>query len=107
MPDAGRQRETVSADGVAQKLGESGLVGVGEIGSHAGGSCSAREPKHGAGAADSVVQGPARIHRVEPDIGELVERHGTGTTVIDWAHRLRCSACGARAADFVVSGARR
>jgi len=28
-------------------------------------------------------------------------------TVIDWAARLRCSACGGRVVDFVVSGARR
>jgi hypothetical protein len=27
--------------------------------------------------------------------------------VIDWVKRLRCSACGARDADFVVSGAER
>jgi hypothetical protein len=28
-------------------------------------------------------------------------------TVIDWAARLRCMACGGREVDFVVSGAKR
>jgi len=46
-------------------------------------------------------------HKVEPDIAELVARHGEATTVIDWAARLRCSVCGGYEADFVVSGARR
>lgn len=43
--------------------------------------------------------------RTEPDVAELVSWHGAEMTVIDWAKRLRCSACGARDADFVVSGA--
>ncbi|MFI4948412.1 MAG: YgiT-type zinc finger protein [Alphaproteobacteria bacterium] len=46
-------------------------------------------------------------HRVEPDVADQVERHGADTTVIDWASRLRCPACGEREVDFVVSGARR
>lgn len=46
-------------------------------------------------------------HRVEPDVAELVSWHGSGMTVIDWAHRLRCSTCGERDADFVVSRAAR
>jgi hypothetical protein len=46
-------------------------------------------------------------HRVEPDIAELAERHGEGVAVVEWARRLRCSGCGKRAADFVVSGAAR
>lgn len=46
-------------------------------------------------------------HQVEPDVAALVERHGEDVTVIDWAARLRCSACGGREVDFVVSGARR
>jgi hypothetical protein len=45
--------------------------------------------------------------RTEPDVAELVSWHGAEMTVIDWAKRLRCSACGARNADFVVSGAER
>jgi hypothetical protein len=43
--------------------------------------------------------------RTEPDVAELVSWHGAEMTVIDWATRLRCSACGARDADFLVSGA--
>jgi hypothetical protein len=52
-----------------------------------------------------VVQGarpPA-----EPDIGDQVERYGAGVAVIDWAGRLRCSACEGDEVDFVVSGAMR
>jgi hypothetical protein len=43
--------------------------------------------------------------RTEPDVAELVSWHGAEITVIDWAKRLRCSVCGARDADFLVSGA--
>jgi hypothetical protein len=46
-------------------------------------------------------------HRAEPDVADQVDRYGEETTVIDWAARLRCSACGGREIDFVVSGARR
>ena len=46
-------------------------------------------------------------HRVEPDIAGQVERYGEAMTVIDWAARLRCSACQGREVDFVVSGALR
>jgi len=46
-------------------------------------------------------------HRVEPDVDELVAHHGATMTVIDWAARLACSTCGARDADFVVTGPRR
>jgi len=41
----------------------------------------------------------------EPAIGDHVGSYGGDTTVIDWASRLRCSACGERRVDFVVSGA--
>jgi hypothetical protein len=44
-------------------------------------------------------------HRAEPDIADQVECYGADTTVIDWAQRLRCSACAAREVDFVVCGA--
>jgi len=44
-------------------------------------------------------------HRAEPDIADQVTRYGEATTVIDWASRLRCSACDGRDVDFVVSGA--
>jgi hypothetical protein len=43
--------------------------------------------------------------RAEPSVAEQVSHHGAGMTVIDWAARLQ--GCGARAADFVISGARR
>jgi DNA-directed RNA polymerase subunit RPC12/RpoP len=46
-------------------------------------------------------------HRVEPDVAAAIERYSEGLTVIEWARRLRCSKCGAREADFVVSGAAR
>jgi hypothetical protein len=43
-------------------------------------------------------------HRAEPDIADQVARYSEATTVIDWAGRLRCSACGGRDIDFVVTG---
>jgi hypothetical protein len=43
-------------------------------------------------------------HRAEPD---LVAQHGAGMPVPDWARLLRCTERTARAADFVVSGAKR
>jgi hypothetical protein len=44
--------------------------------------------------------------QAEPDVSRLAELYGQGVAVIDWATRLRCSACGSKA-DFVISGARR
>jgi hypothetical protein len=44
-------------------------------------------------------------HRAEPDVADQVARYGADTAVPDWAGRLRCSACGERQVDFVVSGA--
>lgn len=46
-------------------------------------------------------------HRVEPDIATQVAQHGEGMAVLDWARLLRCNECGAREADFVVTGERR
>jgi hypothetical protein len=46
-------------------------------------------------------------HRFEPDTTTVAEEHGAATTVLVWAKRLRCSQCGARDADFLVSGAGR
>jgi len=46
-------------------------------------------------------------HQVEPDLAELVARHGAGLTLPAWAKRLRCSECGSRDTDFAVSGTRR
>jgi hypothetical protein len=45
--------------------------------------------------------------RTEPDIAELAGRYGAETPVPDWAARLRCSECGSREVDFVITGARR
>ena len=46
-------------------------------------------------------------HRAEPDIATQVAQHGAGMTVIDWKRLLRCTDCGKRDAEFVVSGAKR
>jgi hypothetical protein len=46
-------------------------------------------------------------HRADPDIATQVAQHDSGMTVIDWARLLRCNECGARDADFVVTGERR
>ena len=46
-------------------------------------------------------------HRAEPAVADQVARYGADTTVIDWASRLRCSACDGREVNFVVSGATR
>lgn len=51
-----------------------------------------------------IVWCKACQHRFEPDTVEMAEQHGAETTVLVWARRLRCSECGARDADFVVSG---
>ena len=45
-------------------------------------------------------------HEARPDPAELASRYGGAMTVIDWAARLACSRCGARAADFVLTGYR-
>jgi hypothetical protein len=44
-------------------------------------------------------------HRVEADPAEMAERYGAAMTVPDWRTRLRCSQCGSRNVDMVVSGA--
>ena len=38
-------------------------------------------------------------------VANHVAQHGSGMPVPDWARLLRCTECGARDADFVVSGA--
>ena len=43
-------------------------------------------------------------HRAEPEVAVQVAQHGAGMAVPDWARLLRCQECGARDADFVVSG---
>jgi hypothetical protein len=43
-------------------------------------------------------------HRAEPDIAAQVAQHGSGLPIADWVRLLRCTECGARDADFVVTG---
>ena len=45
-------------------------------------------------------------HQSEPYVATQVAQHGSGMPVPDWARLLRCTECGERDADFVVSGAR-
>jgi hypothetical protein len=44
-------------------------------------------------------------HQAEPDVATQVAQHGATMPVLDWARFLRCSICGEREVDFVVSGA--
>jgi hypothetical protein len=37
----------------------------------------------------------------------MAERYGAATTVTEWRDPLRCSQCGGRNIDMVVTGARR
>jgi hypothetical protein len=78
-------------------------------------NCQRNESESGPMTPGQALAAKARLiawyklcaSRTEPDLAELVSWHGAEMTVIDWAKRLRCSACGARDADFVVSGAER
>jgi hypothetical protein len=46
-------------------------------------------------------------HRIEPDPAVHAARYGADLAVIDWVKRLKCSQCGSRQVDFVLTGARR
>ena len=46
-------------------------------------------------------------HRIEPDAAWHAARFGADLAVVDWVKRLRCSKCGGRSVDFVLTGARR
>ena len=46
-------------------------------------------------------------HQVEPDPAEHAARYGAELPVIDWVKRLRCSQCGSRSVDFLLTGTRR
>jgi hypothetical protein len=46
-------------------------------------------------------------HQAEADIAEQVASCGADASVLNWARRLRCSACGEREVEFVVSRAAR
>jgi hypothetical protein len=54
---------------------------------------------------NSVVK---RLGLVIADVvSGLLAQHGSGMPVMDWARLLRCTECGARDADFVMTGERR
>ena len=42
--------------------------------------------------------------QVEPDVAQLVDRHGADMPVPEWGKRLVCSVCGSRQVDFVLTG---
>jgi Zn finger protein HypA/HybF involved in hydrogenase expression len=46
-------------------------------------------------------------HQVEPDPAEQERRDRAETTVPDWRDQLRCSQCGSRKVDMVVTGTER
>ena len=46
-------------------------------------------------------------HEVEPDAGEMAERYGADTAVLEWRGRLVCSGCGGCNIDMVVTGSER
>ncbi len=54
-----------------------------------------------------IVWCKACRHQVEPDVAEQVARYGADLSLTEWAARLRCTECGGRDVDFVVSGGRR
>lgn len=54
-----------------------------------------------------IVSCKACGHRAEPDADQQIDRYGAGTSVIDWAARLHCTACGEQQAELVVGSARR
>src|SRR6516165_7950564 len=45
-------------------------------------------------------------HQIEPDPVAMAERYGAATTVPEWRERLRCSQCGGRNIDMLVTGER-
>jgi hypothetical protein len=53
-----------------------------------------------AAQAHLIVWCKACQHHAEPAVADQVARYGGDTTVIDWASRLRCSACDGREVDF-------
>jgi hypothetical protein len=46
-------------------------------------------------------------HQVEPDPAEHAARYGAELPVRTWVKRLKCSQCGSRSIDFVLTGAQR
>jgi hypothetical protein len=43
-------------------------------------------------------------HQVEPDPAEHAARWGADLAVVDGVKRLKCSQCGSRSVDFVLTG---
>jgi DNA-directed RNA polymerase subunit RPC12/RpoP len=50
-----------------------------------------------------AVRCTACRHRANIDPGEQAERYSADLPVPEWAARLRCSQCGSRRVDFVVT----
>jgi hypothetical protein len=46
-------------------------------------------------------------HQAEPDLADLVDRHGADTAITGLRARLVCSRCGVRESDLVISGTKR
>jgi ribosomal protein L37E len=46
-------------------------------------------------------------HKAEPKIAALMWAYGADMSVPEWMAGLRCSRCGSREVDALVSGARR
>ena len=96
-----------------------------EPGLHAEGRKSRPVQRAAAGAMKSYTGPPATLgstaaaqvrvidwcrecqHRVEPDLAEHAERYGAELPVRAWVKRLKCSQCGSRSVDFVLTGVRR
>jgi hypothetical protein len=115
--DPRREREPIALDRLAQQLDQDGVIIIGQKWPRHGGIM---RRKRSEGESVPMTLGRAldakvRLivwckgcgHRAEPDVAAQIARYGVDTAVIDWASRLRCSACGERAVDFVVSGAAR
>ena len=49
----------------------------------------------------------AKFEKISPDPAEHAARYGAELAVIDWVKRLKCSQCGTRSVDFVLTGASR
>ena len=116
-PQTRRHREAVGGNGVAEEPGERRSFIFREIDNGHARDMAVRRQRDetapltlglaAAGHVRLIVWCKSCSHRIEPDPAELVARHGETPTVIEWATRLVCSKCGAREADFVVTGARR
>ena len=78
------------------------LGGVGASGSLGTTFCGA---KVSGGGAQQLYMAPATARVF--DAAEQAARHGADLPVRAWVKRLKCSQCGSRSVDFVLTGARR